>query len=75
MRRKTGWIGGMIGGLVVSGAVLARSPQPPMHAASAAQVAPPAQAVARGRPLFAPACSAMYRSDGCDMTRHATWKA
>ena len=76
MRHKTGWIGGLTGALVVGGAVLGRGPQVPARPATATvQVAPPAPAVTRGRPLFAPACSAMYRSDGCDMARHATWKA
>jgi hypothetical protein len=75
MRHNPGWIGGLIGVAVVGGALLARSPQAPVYAASTAQVTPPVQAAVRGRPLFAPACSAVYRSDGCEMARRATWKA
>ena len=74
MRHGSGWIGGLAGLVVVGGAVLARSPSPPLRAA-AAQVATPLPAATHARPLFAPACSAVYRTDGCEMARHATWKA
>ena len=70
----SGWIGGLAGVVVVSGAVLARSPAVPPRPA-VAQVAAPSPAVTHGRPMFAPACSAVYRMDGCEMARHATWKA
>ena len=70
----SGWIGGLTGVVVVCGAVLARSPAPPARPAMA-QVAAPVPVATHGRPLFAPACSAMYRTDGCEMARHATWKA
>lgn len=74
MQHGSGWIGGLAGVVVVGGAVLARSPvQPPQ--AAVMQVAAPLPMVTHGRPLFAPACSAVYRTDGCEMTRHATWKA
>ena len=74
MRHGSGWIGGLAGVVVVGGAVLARSPAPAVRPALA-EVAAPLPAVTRGRPLFAPACSAIYRTDGCEMARHATWKA
>ena len=74
MRHGSGWVGGLAGMVVVGGAVLARSPSPPPRPAMA-QAAAPVPAVAHGRPLFAPACSAVYRMDGCEMARHATWKA
>ena len=74
MRHGSGWIGGLAGLAVVGGAVLARSPSSPPRAATA-QVAAPLPAVMHARPLFAPACSAVYRTDGCEMARHATWKA
>lgn len=70
----SGWIGGLAGIVVVGGAVLARSPAAPPRV-SAAQVAAPLPEVTRSRPMFAPACSAMYRTDGCETARRATWKA
>ncbi len=74
MRHGSGWIGGLAGVVVVGGAVLARSPAAAPRPA-VAQAAAPSPTVTRGRPLFAPACSAVYRTDGCEMARHATWKA
>ena len=70
----SGWIGGLAGVVVVGGAVLARNPAAPARPALA-QVAAPLPAATHGRLLFAPACSAVYRTDGCEMARHATWKA
>ena len=74
MQHGSGWIGGLAGVVVVGGALLARSPAP-LQRPAVAQVAVPSPAVTRGRPLFAPACSAVYRMDGCETARHATWKA
>ncbi len=74
MHHGSGWIGGLAGVVMVGGAVLARTPAAPPRPVTVQAVAP-APAVTHGRPLFAPACSAVYRMDGCEMARHATWKA
>ncbi|MGI3778698.1 MAG: hypothetical protein ACRYGC_15520 [Janthinobacterium lividum] len=74
MQHGSGWIGGLAGIVMVGGAVLARSPAQ-LPRAAVAQIAAPLPMAAHGRPLFAPACSAVYRTDGCEMTRHTTWKA
>ena len=76
MHHVPSWIGGLTGVLAVGGALLARNPALPVRPApSVAQIAAPLAAVPHGRPLFAPTCSAVYRMDGCEMARRATWKA
>ncbi len=76
MQHASSWIGGLAGVLTVGGTLLARGPVLPARQVPAvAQVAIPSVVVSHGRPLFAPTCSAVYRMDGCEMARRATWKA
>ena len=76
MHHVPSWIGGLTGMLAVGGVLLARGPVPPARQTPVvAQVATPSAVVPHGRPLFAPTCSAVYRMDGCEMARRATWKA
>ena len=76
MHHVSSWIGGLAGVLTVGGALLARGPVlPERQVPAVAQVAAPSAVVSHSRPLFAPTCSAVYRTDGCEMARRATWKA
>ena len=78
MQRNPAWIGGVTGLVVVAAAILARTP-PPLASAHAAETQAPSAVLAeprspRSHALFAPACSAVYRMDGCTQPHHA-WKA
>ena len=77
MQQFSTWIGGVTGLLVAGGAILARSPEHPSSFAKSSvpqMLENPAKGTGHSRILFAPACSAVYRADGCTQPHHV-WKA